>query len=93
MLQTLGFTAIAGLGGGFTIGSFGGGGLVVGAGGLTVGLTGTIGFSVSVLGTGGHTLFSNFTVAFCLSTDSSHSVGDVIPSAPEQKDLSKSVGG
>ena len=62
MLQTLGFTAIAGLGGGLTMGSFGGGGLVVGAGGLTVGLTGTIGFSVSVLGTGGHTLFSNFTV-------------------------------
>jgi hypothetical protein len=89
MLQTLGFTAIAGLGGGFTIGSFGGGGFVVGAGGLTVGLTGTIGFSVSVLGTGGHTLFSNFTVAFCLSTDSSP-VGDVIP--PSQ-DLSKSVGG
>ena len=48
MLQTLGFTAIAGLGGGLTMGSFGGGGLVVGAGGLTVGLTGTIGFSVSV---------------------------------------------
>ena len=63
---------------------------MVGAGGLTVGLTGTIGFSVSVLGTGGHTLFSNFTVAaFCLSQDSSL-VGDVIP--PSQV-LSKSVGG
>ena len=58
MLQTLGLTAMAGLGGGL----LGGGGLVVGAGGLTVGLTGTIGFSVSVFGTGGQTLFSNFTV-------------------------------
>ena len=53
---------MAGFGGGFTRGSFGGGGLVVGAGGLTVGLTGTIGFSVSVLGTGGQTRFSNLTV-------------------------------
>ena len=90
MLQTLGFTAIAGLGGGLTMGSFGGGGLVVGAGGLTVGLTGTIGFSVSVFGTGGQTLFSNLTVP-CLSA----CPGEL--SSPEAGvvagNLSKSVGG
>ena len=93
MLQTLGFTAIAGLGGGLTMGSFGGGGLVVGAGGLTVGLTGTIGFSVSVLGTGGHTLFSNFTVEDnAVRAEFSRPSGGVVGCTPAGN-LSRSVGG